>query len=47
LIAIKGRSADSPDVRALVLRKRDHFCYGSLSTALIVADSLPPTKSIP
>ena len=50
LTAIQERSADSPDVRALLwevarlralaLRTYDYFRQGSSSTALILADSL-------
>jgi hypothetical protein len=50
LTAIQERSADSPDVRALLwevarlralaLRTHDYFRQGSSSTALILADSL-------
>jgi len=50
LTAIQDRSANSPDVRALLwevarlralaLRTHDYFRQGSSSTALILADSL-------
>lgn len=50
LTAIQERSADSPDVRALLwevarlralaLQTHDYFRQGSSSTALILADSL-------
>jgi hypothetical protein len=50
LTAIQERSADSPDVRALLwevarlralaLRTHDYFRQGSSSTSLILADSL-------
>jgi hypothetical protein len=50
LTAIQERSADSPDVRALLwevarlralaLRTHDYFRQGSSSTALILVDSL-------
>lgn len=50
LTAIQERSADSPDVRALLwevarlralaLRTHDYFRQGSSSTALVMAESL-------
>jgi hypothetical protein len=50
LTAIQERSADSPDVRALLwevarlralaLRTHDYFRQGSSSTAVILADSM-------